>query len=165
MTDIISFLIQWVVSPCIMLGLFLFSMCIVSTTKKTELKVSAQAGGWAGILIFIVYLIYQLDAIQYPELDYNILPNPLITPIAFGFISGFILLLLVRLLIFTRFVGIITLILTSASTSSLFTYFLIEKYRLNIFYCSLGLALGMLLNMVLFPHFVKAIFEGKKSSK
>jgi hypothetical protein len=128
------------------------------------MKVSSQAGIWAAFLLLIIFIIYQLKHIVIPTFDIEPLPEILIIPMAFGFGSGFLFFWFVRFLISTRLSGILTLILSLASISALFTYFFLETLKPIVLYCTLGIAIGILLHIILFPKSIKAFLESETSN-
>ena len=159
MGEIVTFVIQWVVVPCIMLALLIFAKVIVGSVRDQQIRVSARAGFWGGLIVFVTYVVSQLNAIRTPRFDFFELPGLLIVPIIFGLIVGFLFLWLLRIALPTRLVGFITLLLSATSTSALFSYVFINYLRVIILYWTLGTALGILLHIVLFPTSVLDLFD------
>ncbi|GIW69250.1 MAG: hypothetical protein KatS3mg100_744 [Candidatus Parcubacteria bacterium] len=159
MGEIVAFIVQWVVVPCIMLALLIFAKVIVGSVHDQQARVSARAGFWAGLIVFVTYVVSQLNAIQTPHFDFFELPGLLIAPIVFGLIVGFLFLWLLRIALPTRLVGFITLLLSATSTSALFSYVFINYLRVTVLYWTLGTALGILLHIVLFPTSVRDLFD------
>jgi hypothetical protein len=159
MTPMISTAIQWVILPSIMFALFVFAWIIASTAKTAELKVSSWAGFWAGLVTFVTYVVSQLRHIEEPNFDYSKLPGFMVLPLGSGLAAGFVFLWLVRQLVPTRLVGLITLMLAASSTSAVFTYIFIHTLRVPVLYCTLGTALGILLHIVLFPSSIEHIVK------
>jgi hypothetical protein len=159
MTPVISTVIQWVILPSIMFALFAFAWIVASTAKNPELKVSSWAGFWAGLVIFVTYVVSQLGHIREPDLHFSSLPGFQFLPSGWGLGTGFVFLGLVRHVVPTRLVGLITLMLAACSTCALFTYIFIDSLRVSILYWTLGIALGILLHIVLFPSSVEHIFK------
>ena len=58
--NVIIFIILWLIVPSIMAGLALLGRSIVKRTVEGENKVTAIAGGWAGLVLFVIYFIYKL---------------------------------------------------------------------------------------------------------
>ncbi len=161
MAAMISVVVQWVILPSIILAVFAFAWIIASAARTPELRVSAWAGFWAGLLSFVIYVVSQLGEIRDPDSHFAILPGLLVLPVASGLAVGFVFLELVRLAVPTRLVGLITLALSATSTSALFTYFFINVLRVPVLYWTLGAALGILLHIVLFPQAVQYIFKAR----
>ncbi len=155
---VISNFIQWVIIPAVIFSLFVFSFRVTTTITESELKISSRAGFWAGLLLFVIYVIGQLNAIRKPVLEYSPLPGFLWLPMGFGSILGFAILWLIKIVLPTRLVGLITLLLCSVSTSALFTYIFLDSLRVWVLYLTLGTSLGILLHIVFFPASVKGIF-------
>lgn len=159
MAAFISNAVQWVIVPCIMLALFVFALIVAGSVRESELKASAWAGFWAGLVVFVIYVVSQLNSIREPDFEFSTLPGLLFAPMILGLVVGFIFLWLVRAMIPTRLVGLITLLLATTSTSALFTYVFINSLRVSVLYWVLGTALGILLHIVLFPASVRDIFS------
>lgn len=159
MGETVAFAVQWVIVPCIMLALFVFAKVIASSVREQQLKVSAKAGLWAGLLVFVIYVVSQLNEIHSPYFDFFRLPGFLTFPTVFGFAIGFAFLWLVKIALPTRLIGLMTLLLSAASASALFSYVFINNLRVVVLYWTLGTALGILLHIVLFPTSVKDIFD------
>ncbi len=140
MAPIISTTVQWVILPAIMSAIFVLAWIIANSTRTAELRVSAWAGFWAGLLAFVVYVVSQLGQMRDPDFQYAALPGLMFMPLTSGLFAGFVFLGLVRVTVPTRLVGLITLTLTGASTSALFTYVFISSLRVSVLYCALGSA-------------------------
>ncbi len=153
----ISVLVQWVVIPLIMFAIFAFCSIIVATARTPEAKVSSWAGFFAGLLIFVVYVVSQLGQIREPDFRTAALPGMLWYPLCCGLVAGFVFLGFVQAAVPTRLVGLITLTLAASSTSAIFTYTFIDQLRLSVLYWTLGATLGTLLHIVLFPMSVEHI--------
>lgn len=153
----ISTLVQWVILPLIMLAIFAFCCVIVGTARTPESKVSSWAGLFAGLLIFVVYVVSQLGQIREPDFRSGTLPGMLWTPLGCGLVAGFVFLGFVQAAVPTRLVGLITLTLAASSTSAIFTYTFIDQLRLSVLYWTLGATLGTLVHIVLFPTSVEHI--------
>lgn len=158
MADFISTVVQWVVVPLIMFAVFAFSCVIVSTARTPESRVSSWAGLFAGLVIFVVYVVSQLGQIREPDFRSGSLPGLLVDPLGRGLAAGFIFLGFVRIAVPTRLVGLITLTLSASSTSAVFTYTFIDQQRVSVLYWTLGASLGILLHIVFFPTSIEHIF-------
>jgi uncharacterized metal-binding protein len=155
MREIISLVVLWGIVPAILLALLIFGMMIVRRTSYDERRISARAGFWAGLVLFIGYVISQSHTLKMPTSIFRYLPALDLVPAAIGFIIGFLFLWGVRYLLLTRMVGLVSLILSSVSTSSLYSYIFINTLRNKILFLALGFAFGALLHMVFFPSSIK----------
>jgi hypothetical protein len=158
---VIATIVQWLILPSIMLAVFAFAWVIAGTAKSPELKVSAWAGFFAGLVIFVIYVVSQLRLIHDPDFRVSTLPGLLVGPLSAGLGAGFLFLWLVRVALPTRLVGILTLMLAGTSSSALFTYLFLTTLRIPVLYWTLGTALGILLHVVFFPGSVRHIFGEK----
>ena len=155
MASFVSIVVQWVVVSGVMVALLIYALTIPGAAEGPELKRSAWAGFWAGLVVSVIYIISQLGQIREPSFESLTLPGLQIGPIAVGLVIGFIFLWLVRILIPTRIVGLVTLLLSATSSSALFAYIFVDAVRVSVLYASLGAALGILLHIVLFPGSVR----------
>jgi len=155
MQEITTIVVNWTVVPAILLSAFFFSTIIVRRTPQGERRTSARAGFWAGILLMIVFVIRQWYRVKSPTFSLNFLPSLNIESIGIGCMIGFLFLWIVRFLLPTRMVGLISLILSAASTSGLYAYIFIESLRGTILFLALGMAFGALLHIALFPNSIR----------
>ena len=75
MAVFISNAVQWVVVPCIMLALFVFALIVANAVEESELKASAWAGFWAGLVVLVIYIVSQLNSIGEPDFQFSTLPG------------------------------------------------------------------------------------------
>jgi hypothetical protein len=113
------------------------------------------------LVTFLIYAVSQLEQIDDPDFRVSTLAGLLLTPLFSGLVVGFAFLWLVRVALPTRFVGILTLMLTTSSTSAMFSYVFLSTLRVTVLYWTLGSALGILLHAVLFPESLQHVFGGK----
>jgi len=155
MREIISLIVLWGVAPAIFVALFIFGAIIVRRTSYDERKTSARAGFWAGLVLFIGYVISQSHTLKMPTAILRYLPELDLLPAVIGFVFGFLFLWGVRFLLLTRMVGLITLVLSTLSTSGLYSYIFLDALRDKILFIALGFAFGALLHIVFFPSSIK----------
>lgn len=156
--QLISLIVYWIIVPVIMLALFIFAANIVARAPTSEAKTSAKAGLWAGLILFVIYVISRMDSLQTPEFSNLELANVSFWTVTVGAIIGFFLLLGVKLLLPTRQVGFIVLVLALASTCSLYSYIFIEAIRNIALSLALGVGLGALFHVIIMPTSVKELF-------
>ncbi len=164
MREIISFIVIWGIVPAILLALLIFGMMIVKRTSDHERRTSARAGFWAGLVLFIGYVISQSRTLKIPDSFFLYLPRFDLVPAGIGFVIGFLFLWGVRFLLLTRMVGVVSLILSAVSLSGLYSYVFIDHLRNVILFMSLGFAFGALLHIVFFPGSLKAERGEQKES-
>jgi uncharacterized metal-binding protein len=164
MREIISLIVLWGVVPAILVALLIFGMIIVRRTSYDERRTSARAGFWAGLVLFIGYVISQSHTLKMPASIFRYLPGLDLFPAGIGFVIGFLFLWGVRFLLLTRMVGLVSLILSYVSTSSLYSYIFIDAFRNKILFLALGFAFGALLHMVFFPSSIKIEKEEGRGS-
>ncbi len=153
--ETISAIVQWAVVPVITLGLLWYAAGVVPEDAQADRKMSARAGFWAGVVLFVIYLVSQLQAVKEPTFKFSALPQIDLQSMGIGFVVGFLFLWLVRFLAPTRMVGLITLTLSSSSMAALYSYFFIDSLRTELLYIALGIALGVLCHIIFFPGSVR----------
>lgn len=152
---IISLIAHWVVIPCILVSIFVFAIAIVGRSPRGLLRTSANAGFWAGLVVFVIYVVSQLDRLNQPSFDINYSTGIKLIPMMIGLGLGFVFLWAVRYIEPSPVVGLLSLVLSAASLSALYSYIFIERLRTEMLFLTLGTALGALLHVVFFPQSVR----------
>ena len=149
--EVIAFILFWVFVPGIMLGVVVMGRRLSNKVTDKEMKTSARAGWWAGMVLFVFFFIYQIPNFKIPEslLDPTI-DLSYIGAFAGGLV-GFIVLFALRALIESRAIGLITMLLSASGMSSLYSYFFVRMHNDILMSASLGVAFGALIFVVLFP--------------
>jgi hypothetical protein len=150
----------WVIVPSILASIFFLGLLIIVRTDDDYIRVSARAGFLAGLLVFVIYVVARLPAIQIPQFGFGNLPNFTaysLVLLALGGILGFFLLRLLSLLMPTRFIGVVTLILAAASSSALFSYLFDLTIRYVVMYFALGLIFGILIHIMFYPESIEVL--------
>jgi hypothetical protein len=150
--------VQWIIVPLILLSVFNMARRLAKTAKEPDLKASAWAGLWAGLVIFVIIVASQLQDMRAADFGPGFFPRLSSTPLILGFILGFLILLGVRRSAPTRMIGLITMLLSSASSSALFSYVFMVDMRGPLLYSTLGLAVGVLVHITIFPASINAMF-------
>jgi len=163
--DVLTFILLWLIVPSIMAGLVLMGRSIVKRTVEGENKVTARAGWWAGLVLFVIYLIYKMPSFQVPEIIINRTLELNLRGVIFGTLVGFVLLWILKICISTRVVGFIILFLVFSGTSFLYSYFFIRTFNDILLSSTLGIAFGVLLHIIVMPKSIQDIFAGQKSKK
>ena len=148
--------VQWVVVPTVLLALWLYSIRLVSSADDGPRRVSATAGFWAGMLMSAIFVVLRLPDLRSPTAD-PVLVSLTLTGIIVGVVLGFLFLLIVRFVIRTPVVGVLTLILCAASSIALVSYVLLPQMRDEMASAALGFGLGALLHLVFIPDSVAAL--------
>ena len=147
-------IVVWIIVPIVIFAILILAIRIVSGVSNSDHKVSARAGLWAGLLLFVVYVVSQLATLQNISfsVDYfSYVPQFNLINTIIGSILGFAFFAGIRYIIPTRLVGLIVLLLTWASTSALFSYIFIQSTRNSVMCFALGTLIGALVYVVIFP--------------
>lgn len=166
----VSFVVYWLVVPLIFLRLLSFANEIKDLEKKEKEKwsareESAKVGFWAGILIAVVCISWQMkeshDSFNPPIFNLaNVVTGIVISWIIIGLVwlvnskAAVIKISFLNLIQVAKF-GILALFLSAISVLGLFSYIFIDSYRNLIFNITLGSAIGILLFLVFFPETLK----------
>jgi hypothetical protein len=134
-----------------MLALIVLGRKMVGLAKAPNLKISANAGWWAGLVLFVFIIIYHFDAITLPSMEMRSNLSVSIPGGVVGGILGFIVPWLLKILIQKRTIGIISMLLSAAGATSLFSYIFIRNLNNVLIGGVLGIAFGTLLHVVIFP--------------
>lgn len=163
--NIVKVSIGWIVVPAIFIALFLLAISFMNKAQKGEHKLSTVAGFWAGMIVFVVFLIYHLSSIALPDFS-------TFSSINFNFWDTIILILAVGGgygSIFgiekfwpTRIAGFVVMIITFCSLSALFSYFFIQVYNKILLLLALGFTFGVLLHVIIHPKRINDIFSVQK---
>jgi hypothetical protein len=159
---LIVVIIVWIVVPAILFGLFILSSSIVKKAKSGEHKLSTQAGFWAGMITFVIFLIYELPLIRFPYFNSVSLIDMSLWMLLLSTVGGYFFLHILKLTIPTRIAGFVVLLLVFCSLSALFNYFFIQSINDILMSMSLGLALGVLIHIILEPKTINIIFDKEK---
>lgn len=154
----------WVIIPLIILSMLIFSLMIVARVTMADSKISVRAGLLAGLVLFVIYVVTQLQSIHVPNLSnysphFNLFSGVVLL---IGFIVGFFLLWGIRILAPTRLVGLLVLILSAASLSALFSYFFASNVRDITLFFALSTVFGILVHVMFFPKTLREIFVPDK---
>ncbi len=154
MIAVIYSIVIWIIVPVVILAVLTLAIRITQSASDIDLKVSARAGFWAGLLLFVVYIVSQLATLQNTDFTlqyFNYQPQFNLFVTIAGVVAGFAVLSGIKFLIPTRLVGLVTLFLTWGSTSALFSYIFIETTRDLVMCFALGFIVGVLIYIMVFP--------------
>jgi len=144
-------LVMWAVAPIILAGILIYMVFFVPEDNvQPRVKTSAQAGKWAGIIIFVMYVISQWNrtvsfSFQPPFYQFVFWPTVIST------ITGFIMIWIFDILRSTRVIGLIIMALVSATSITLYSYLFIRTYQNDLLFVLLGFMLGVFTYEVFFP--------------
>jgi hypothetical protein len=156
---VVVVLVVWVLVPIILFGLFWLSRSIVEKAKSGENKLSTRAGFWAGLILFVIFLIYELPKIKFPDFISITSINFNLFLLIISIMAGYMFLYLLKILIPTRMAGFAVLTFVFCSLSSLFSYFCIQSINDYIMSISLGFAFGALVHIIVSPQMINNIFS------
>jgi hypothetical protein len=143
--------IEWAIAPVALVALFIYGFfCIPRVANEPLPKDSAVYGRWAGLLIFVIFLLIRKHRINgfsfvIPSYEFDFLKT------LCGVAAGFVFSLIVDCLRRFRVLGVLTMLFVSAASIGLYAYVLVESFRVPLLFISIGLAFGTLLHRVFFP--------------
>jgi hypothetical protein len=162
---LIVIVIVWIVVPIILFGLFMLSRSIVNKAKKGEHELSTRAGYWAGLIAFVIFLIYELPSIRFPNFNSISSINISFWVLLVSCIAGYYFLHFLKITIPTRMAGFVVLVFVLCSLSALFSYFFIQSINDVLMSISLGLAFGVLVHIIIDPKMINDIFTNDESKE
>jgi hypothetical protein len=114
-------------------------------------KASASAGAWAGLVVFVLFVISQKNSalsfsFELPAYGFRFWPTVLAAGGGFG--ASYLLDAVRR----HRVVGAFVLVLVASSSIALFRYVFVSDVRHHLVFVALGGALGVLMHQMLYPH-------------
>jgi|SRR3990167_3978452 len=157
--DISSFIIFWLIVPVIMVSLVFIGRAIINRTAKGENKTAAEAGFFGGLVLFIIYFIYQLPSFRTSEISVDNIYQSNIWGAFLGMSFGIILLAVLRKILATKMIGFVTMILTFCGMASVFSYFFIRTFNDVLLPAILGIAFAVLLYVVILPKSVHELLD------
>lgn len=149
--EILTILLQWVAIPLILLGLVVVGRSMVNRARDEEQGTAGRAGWWAGLILFFIFFVHELPAFRAPQAGVDGAVVIDIWGVAAGTALGFAILWGVSFLSAARVVGVLVLFLTFAGLSSAHSYLFLESRNAFFIAGTLGMALGGLLHLILFP--------------
>ena len=158
---ILTFIVYWIVIPVILGGLFYVGISIVKNIAQDENKISAQAGFWAGLILFIVYFIYLIPLFKPPNFSKITTLEINIVGVIIGCILGIVFLFIIKYSLPKRIVGFVVMFLTMSSSAALYSYIFIQTFNKFMVSSTLGFAFGSLLHMIIWPNSIYSILKNK----
>jgi hypothetical protein len=155
--------VVWIVVPAIMLTILCTSMVIAARVQAPLLRISARSGLLAGSLFFVIYVAAKLASLQAPQFTFNYVPHLNFLALAAGLVGGFAFLSVIRILLPTRMVGVLTLVLTFCSASALFEYIFVSTTRDIALFVTLGAVGGVLLHLIVAPESIRSVLSASTS--
>jgi len=156
----ITFTLFWLVVPFMMFQFIILGKNIVRWVSEPERKLSARAGWWAGLVLFGFFLIYQASDFRFSSINQTPLtvhiPSALI-----GFGAAVIVLWSLKSWLTSKAIGIITMFLSFSGSICLYSYLFIRIHNGILLSATLGIALGCLIYLVIFPKDWDRIFLGR----
>ena len=142
--------VQWIIIPLILLIILLYGIMLPIIASETEAKVSGFAGIFAGLVVFIFFLLSQQDSklefsSELSSFSFQFFPS------LGGFILGIVTKFVIDLIFHTRALGIVTLIIVATILIAIFTLIFVKDLRSTIMFLSLGTLLGGLMYLILAP--------------
>lgn len=163
MLQLIYFTIIFLVIPAIISAFFVIAALLPGRASNGDATLSGRAGFWAGLVIFAGYAISAIASINAPEFNVDRLPSFNWFGVIIGVIIGFLFLFFVGAALPSRGIGVLTLVLSAASTIGLFSYLFTSGARDFTMYLTLGALFGVLANVIFDPALARGILSSSSS--
>ena len=148
---IIEFTFYWLIIPSLLLQLILLGKKIGVRVKEQERKISAQAGWWAGLVLFAFFFVNQFANFAIPEAFSTPSININLMTCSGGIAVGMLSLWLFKKYLSQKAIGAVTALLSYSGSMSLYSYLFIRTYNELLLSATLGLVFGVLLYLIVFP--------------
>ena len=164
MLQFIYFTIIFVVIPAIIVAFFIIAALLPGRAADGNATFSGRAGFWAGLVIFAGFSVSAISGITAPDFSVDRLPSFNWFGAIVGLLVGFFFLFFVEGALPSRGIGVLTLILSAASTIGLFSYLFTSGIRDFTMYLTLGALLGVLINVIVDPKVARGILSSSTSN-
>lgn len=165
MTDILRTIfnfIIWVFIPVTLLGVIWFMGSVPGRIEDKRHRSAARAGFWAGIMLFIIILIYQVNIFLKISFPHNEIFQGFSIQLALSSaLITFLLFLGGKKIIPPGASGWLVLVLTFVSSSALLHYLFIRTYNDLLLSIILGALFGLLTHFAAFPSSLKEFLKAK----
>jgi len=148
----------WFLIPLIMAWLIFMSIRIAYRVAGEYNKISARYGVNTGFGIFLIFFFFNIPSLKGFESLQNIIAIPKLWYIGIGILVGFLLWWVLRLSVYTKLVGFVTLLLVSAGLIFLYSYFFIRIFNDFLISINIGIIIGIWLFIIIKPESLKDIF-------
>ncbi len=153
-------IIEWWIVPLI-LAYFIIHVVFLHPPEHTPplVQASAKSGKFAGFVVLALFIISRKTSndltfsFTTPSYDFDYLSTVLAAFVGFGVLH------LARNCENTKYLGIMSFVLTTVLAITIYSYFYITDVRSKVVFWTLGITLGLLLRRMLFPE-LEPSFEG-----
>lgn len=158
----IFYFVVWVLIPLILLILIWLIKSISSNVEEKKHRSAMVSGYWAGIMLFIILLIYQISIFMKAGFPRNEVYQGFSLPLAMSSaLVVFILFLGGKKITPPVISGVLVLIFSFLSYSALFHYLFIRTYNDILLSTILGGIFGFLTHLAVSPVSLKEFLKGK----
>jgi len=145
--------IHWVVVPAILIVILLYACNLPRKVSDPQIKISGNAGIFAGLIVFIIFVVSQQKqglafSLDVPSYDFNF-AGVVVTIL--GILFGFLLGKIVDAIKQYRALGFLVLLIVATTTITIYRYLFFTSERSIVVFASLGVMLGALLHIIWFP--------------
>lgn len=161
--DVVTVGVKWALVPLIVAGVVVLARSIVVRAEEGELRTSARAGGWAGLVLFFFYFVHSLPAFRPPGLEAEVGLGLHVGGIVLGAVVALAILVAATYLAPARVVGFVVLFLTFSGLTAFHSYVFLEDPSATFVGFALGAVVGTLLHMMVFPGSLTELPESGES--
>lgn len=153
----------------VLLALLIIPLLLCGIIKSKPAKfgdtfVSAVAGVVAGYVFYTIYVLWQTNNDFVKESINMVFASQIVSFIVntvaliTGLVAGISFMTLIYKFVFSRYIGILNLLLTAAGAVTLHNFFFVENSRVFANYFTLSLASGILIHVILNPKPFRDLF-------
>jgi hypothetical protein len=150
---VISIAIHWVIVPGILVIILLYAFNLPQRVTDQQIKVSGNAGIFAGLIVFVIFVVSQqkqglVFSSDIPSYNFTLLAI-VVTVVAA--VCGFVIAWIVDAIKRYRALGFLVLFIVASTTIAMYGYVFIKDVRSVVVFMSLGVMLGALVHIIWFP--------------
>lgn len=144
--NLVTLAVAWVLVPAVLLGAVGVARSVAERLTDANLRDAALSGWWAGLLIFVLFVLYQLPTVEAPVFYRG--PEVLalnIAAVLAGFAASIAGSFVLGRLRATRLLPFVTMGLTFLGGATWYHYVFTAGHNEWVVSASLGIALGLAL--------------------
>lgn len=159
--ELIFYFVVWLLTPAILLFLIWLIKSMASKAEEKKHRAAMRSGYWAGIMLFLIMLIYQISIFLKTGFPRNEIYQGFSLPLAMGSALIIFILFLGKKVTPPVISGLLVLIFTFITFSALIHYLFIRTYNDVLLSSILGGVFGFLTHFAASPTSLKEFLKGK----
>ncbi|HUX36029.1 MAG TPA: hypothetical protein VMV71_03290 [Candidatus Paceibacterota bacterium] len=159
--EVIFYFVVWFLTPAILLFLIWLIKSMANKAEDKKHRAAMRSGYWAGIMLFLIMLIYQISIFLETGFPRNEIYQGFSLPLALGSALVVFILFLGKKVTPPVISGLLVLAFTFIAFSALVHYLFIRTYNDVLLSSILGGVFGFLTHFAASPTSLKEFLKGK----